>query len=275
MAAAPIRALTDAARTLSAFLEKLDLWRELSGAVPLSRLLFTVLRDTGLYAYLGALPAGSQRQANLDALISRAEGYEANQPGGLSGFLQYVEQMTAAQEDLGEAHTLSENDDVVRVMTVHKSKGLEFPVVIGIQLGGKIARAQSELLCAHKQLGLGMEHIDCGLGTRRDTISRQAILRRMAAENNAEALRILFATPGVKAVLINIFGGITRCDEVAGGVKLALERGALDGKLIVVRMEGTNKDKAIAIIDGLHSDVVRVEGLRESIAALQERRDRL
>lgn len=91
----------------------------------------------------------------------------------------------------------------------------------------------------------------------------------------AEALRILFSTPGVKAVLINIFGGITRCDEVAGGVKLAMERGAMEGKLIVVRMEGTNKDKAIEILDGLHSDVIRAEGLRESIAVLLERRDRL
>ena len=95
------------------------------------------------------------------------------------------------------------------------------------------------------------------------------------AERIAEALRILFSTPGVKAVLINIFGGITRCDEVAGGVKLAMERGALTGKMIVVRMEGTNKDKAIEILDGLHSDVIRAEGLRESIAALLERRDRL
>ena len=95
------------------------------------------------------------------------------------------------------------------------------------------------------------------------------------SERIAEALRILFATPGVKAVLINIFGGITRCDEVVGGVKLAMERGALAGKIIVVRMEGTNKDRAIEIIDGLHSDVIRAEGLRESIAALLERRDRL
>ncbi len=94
-------------------------------------------------------------------------------------------------------------------------------------------------------------------------------------ERIAEAMRILFSTPGVKAVLINIFGGITRCDEVATGVKLAMERGMLEGKMIVVRMEGTNKDKGIDIIDGLHSDVVLADGLRESVAALLERRDRL
>ena len=94
-------------------------------------------------------------------------------------------------------------------------------------------------------------------------------------ERISEAMRILFSTPGVKAVLINIFGGITRCDEVAGGVRLAMEHHSLDGKLIVVRMEGTNKDKGVEIIESLHSDVVRTEGLRESIAALLERRDRL
>jgi succinyl-CoA synthetase beta subunit len=90
-----------------------------------------------------------------------------------------------------------------------------------------------------------------------------------------EAMRILFSTPGVKAVLINIFGGITRCDEVAGGVKLAMENGDLEGKLIVVRMEGTNKDIGIGIINSLDADVVLANGLRESVAALLERRDRL
>ena len=90
-----------------------------------------------------------------------------------------------------------------------------------------------------------------------------------------EAMRILFSTPGVKAVLINIFGGITRCDEVAGGVKLAMEHHDLDGKLIVVRMEGTNKDIGIGIIESLDADVVLANGLRESVAALLERRDRL
>lgn len=94
-------------------------------------------------------------------------------------------------------------------------------------------------------------------------------------ERIAQALRILFSTPGVKAVLINIFGGITRCDEVAGGIRLAMEQHELDGKLIVVRMEGTNKDKGVKIIEELHSDVIRTEGLRESIAALTQRRDRL
>ena len=110
---------------------------------------------------------------------------------------------------------------------------------------------------------------------RRERFLRPLFGGGATKERISEAMRILFSTPGVKAVLINIFGGITRCDEVAGGVRLAMEHHSLDGKLIVVRMEGTNKDKGVEIIESLHSDVVRTEGLRESIAALLERRDRL
>lgn len=90
-----------------------------------------------------------------------------------------------------------------------------------------------------------------------------------------EAMRILFSTPGVKAVLINIFGGITRCDEVAGGVKLALE-GQHQDKIVVVRMEGTNKETGLSIIDSIKDvDIVSVPGLRECVKALADRRDRL
>lgn len=89
----------------------------------------------------------------------------------------------------------------------------------------------------------------------------------------AEAMRILFSTPGVRAVLINIFGGITRCDEVAGGVRLAMEHHDLDGKLIVLRMEGTNKEQGTRIIQEMNApQVVMAAGLRESIQALAERR---
>lgn len=95
------------------------------------------------------------------------------------------------------------------------------------------------------------------------------------AERIREAMRILFSTPGVKAVLINIFGGITRCDEVAGGVKMMMESGGASDKIVIVRMEGTNKERGREIIAGIPGDIVSVPGLRESVAALSERRSRL
>jgi len=94
------------------------------------------------------------------------------------------------------------------------------------------------------------------------------------ADRIREAMRILFSTAGIKAVLINIFGGITRCDEVAGGVKLFMEAGH-DSRTVVVRMEGTNKEKGLEIIQSIPGDIVCVEGLRESVQAFLMRRERL
>ena len=172
--------------------ELLDRLRDLKEALPLSQLIYTALRETHLISYVGALPGGAQRQANLDALMSRAAAYEQALPGGLAGFLSYVDQLSAAQEDMGEAHTLSENDDVVRVMTVHKSKGLEFPVVIGIQLGSQLRHSGTGSLYRHKTLGVGMKHVDNALNSKRDTLPAQAIQRQNEVEDYAESLRILY-----------------------------------------------------------------------------------
>lgn len=90
--------------------------------------------ESGYYAYVGGMPGGASRQANLDLLCAYASQFEANQSDGLTGFLDYVSEMGGAGSDMGTAHTLGEGDDVVRLMTAHKSKGLEFPVVLALGL---------------------------------------------------------------------------------------------------------------------------------------------
>jgi len=172
---------------------RLERWREESQARPLSALVFSVLRESGLYAGAGALPGGAQRQANLDILCDRAGAYEAAQAGGLTGFLRHLEQMTLSREDMGEAHVLGENDNVVRIMTVHKSKGLEFPVVFGVMLGrpwgSRASRGEMKL---HRALGVGLKHIDNRLGSKRDTLPRLAAAEQAAVEAQAEEMRILY-----------------------------------------------------------------------------------
>ncbi len=95
------------------------------------------------------------------------------------------------------------------------------------------------------------------------------------ADRICEALRIMFSTPGIRGALINIFGGITRCDEVAGGVKQAVEKYGLDGRVIIIRMEGTNKEQGVMIIRSLKGNITLVDGLRESMLALKEARQSL
>lgn len=177
---------------LRALLHRLDQWRALSQATSLARLVFAVLSESGLYSVCGALPGGRQRQANLDVLCDRAASYESVQPGGLTGFLAYIEDMHSVKEDMGEAHVLGENDDVVRIMTVHKSKGLEFPVVFGLLLGRKLGGGAKSEFCAHREAGVGLKHMDGALGVCRDALPRLAARALSDAEAEAEELRILY-----------------------------------------------------------------------------------
>ena len=149
---------------------------------------------------------------------------------------------------------------------VKEARKFDF-LYIPVEAGGTIA-------CVSNGSGMLMSCIDL---ITKDGMSVAAVLDLgggATAIRIKEAIRILFATPGVDSVLINIFGGITRCDEVAGGVKMALEEGHCEGKSIVIRMEGTNKDIGLEIINSLDGDIVTVPGLRESVKALRDRRDR-
>ena len=182
----------DLGRRLAEFLRTLEMDRTLARSMPLAKLFAEIWRRTGYADAMLALPGGKQRHANLQRLAAKADQYEANQSGGLTGFLRYAERMKAHGDD-EVAHTVGEADDVVRLMTVHKSKGLEFPVVIAMGLGRnfRTERGDDNLL-VHRDLGMGMAHVDAQLATRRDTIARLAIGNRKQTEEHAEELRILY-----------------------------------------------------------------------------------
>ncbi len=174
------------------FLRRLDDWRVLSRAMSLPALIRRILSDTGFYAYVGALPGGSQRQANLDVLCARAAAYEHSVGGSLAEFIEYAQDMRA-RGDGDAAHVLGENDDVVRLMTAHKSKGLEFPVVFCALLGRRLhAVRASDSLLSHRDLGPALKYMDETLETCRDTVARQAITAQETFESRAEELRILY-----------------------------------------------------------------------------------
>ena len=143
------------AERLKAFEAMLGRWRALSRVLPLGRFIDLVLRESGSYAYAGGMPGGAARQANLDLLSDHASRYEAMQGGALGGFLSYVKEFRSGGDDLGAAHALGEEDQVVRLMTIHKSKGLEFPVVLAPGMGRRLNAAgrRGEFL-AHRSLAL-------------------------------------------------------------------------------------------------------------------------
>ena len=178
-----------------AFVERLRRWRTLSRRVGVPELLWQLYRETGYYDYVGAQPGGLVRQANLRMLCDRAADYERTNFRGLFRFLQFIRQMRDRDTDLAAARTLGEKEDVVRVMTVHKSKGLEFPVVFLADLGKSfnMRDTKSDLLL-HRELGMGLYHNDSdGVITwRYPTLARHAVASRLRRENKAEEMRALY-----------------------------------------------------------------------------------
>lgn len=179
------------AARLRAFFEMLDSWRLRAGAVGLGELVRAVLDESGFYVYAGALPGGAQRQANLDRLAADADAFDAAISGSVTRFLKHTERLRA-RGDGDAAHLLGENDDVVRLMTVHKSKGLEFRVVFGALLGKSYAAGREGLLSAHRDLGIGIAYYDPELRAKRKTLVQSAIAERQSREDAAEEMRILY-----------------------------------------------------------------------------------
>ncbi|MFF2155925.1 helicase-exonuclease AddAB subunit AddA [Paenibacillus chitinolyticus] len=175
------------------FLRRLEGWRSEARQGALARLIWKVYGDTGYFDFVGAMPGGQQRQANLRALYDRARQYENTSLRGLFRFLRFIERMKDTGGDLGTARALGEQEDVVRIMSIHKSKGLEFPVVFVAGLGKMFN--QRDLLdpfLIHKELGFGPRFVDTKLRVGYPTLPQLAIRRRMRIETLAEELRVLY-----------------------------------------------------------------------------------
>lgn len=180
-------------RRLTDFLERLEGWRTLARQGTLADLIWAVYRDTGFYDFTGGLPGGAQRQANLRALHHRAQQYEATTFRGLFLFLRFIERIREGGRDLGAARALSERENVVRIMSIHKSKGLEFPVVFLAGLGNRFNfRDLQKTMLFHKDLGLGPQLVDAAARVTYPTVVKVALKHRLRMEALAEEMRILY-----------------------------------------------------------------------------------
>lgn len=176
------------------FLDKLELWRKEQEYLALDELIWKIYMDTGYYNYVGLMSNGIQRQANLKVLFERAKQYESASFKGLYNFINFIEKLKLSSGDLGSAKIIGENDDVIRIMSIHKSKGLEFPIIFlansNKQFNKQDIRNDDVLL--HPKYGLGIKYIDYNLQLRYETIARQMVKEKIEIENLSEEMRILY-----------------------------------------------------------------------------------
>lgn len=173
--------------------DKIASWRQLSHLLPLDKLIWKLLLDTDFYIAMGALPAGSQRQANLRALTDKALAYQSSGGGSLYGFIRYVEAIKENKVSMGQVKLLGEKDDLVRIMTVHKSKGLEFPMVLMAGFCRRLTYSSAgRAPVIHKDLGIGFPVVDAENRWYRATLLQNMIKDRFRKEEVEEEKRILY-----------------------------------------------------------------------------------
>lgn len=175
------------------FMENLAKWRTAARQGALSELLWQLYRETGFFDFVGGLPGGKQRQANLRALYDRARQYEETSFRGLFRFLRFIERMRERGDDLGAARALGESEDVVRIMTIHSSKGLEFPVVFVAGLGRQFNMMDiRKSYMLDKELGFSAKYVDPKKRISYPSLPQLAFKRKKKLEMLAEEMRVLY-----------------------------------------------------------------------------------
>ncbi|MCH5257576.1 MAG: helicase-exonuclease AddAB subunit AddA [Lachnospiraceae bacterium] len=184
---------TELAKRLSEFIKRLNGYRDMTVYMPVHELLQTIIREYSYLDYVAAKPGGKRRRANVEMLLVKAADYEKTSYYGLYHFLRYIEQLEKYDVDYGEANLQDENADVVRIMSIHKSKGLEFPICIVAGLSkGFNNRDISDSLVLDVELGIGTDYVDPKRRIKSRNLRRNFIAYKLKQDNLAEELRILY-----------------------------------------------------------------------------------
>ena len=175
------------------FLEKIENWREANEYLNLDELIWKIYLDTGYYNYVGLMQNGKLRQANLKMLFERAKQYESASFKGLFNFINFIDKLRLSSGDLGSAKIIGENEDVIRIMSIHKSKGLEFPVVFLSSTGKKFNMQDlNKKVLLHQDIGLGPTYTNYEKKIEYPTLAKEAIKIVSKREILAEEMRVLY-----------------------------------------------------------------------------------
>lgn len=178
---------------LDDFIEKIENWREETDYLSLAELIWKIYTDTSFYNYVGLMPNGTIRQANLKMLFERAKEYEKTSFKGLFNFIKFVEKLRSGNSDMTAAKVIGENENVVRIMSIHKSKGLEFPIVILSGTSKKInLQDLNSNILLHQKMGIGPQYIDYEKMIEYSTSAKDAIKIIIKEETISEEMRILY-----------------------------------------------------------------------------------
>ena len=205
------------------FLMDLLYFRQQKKEQPLSTLLWDIYERTGFYYDVQLMPDGEKRKENLLMLLKKAEDYEKTVFKGLFYFNRYMKQLKSYEIEMGEAGTSMEEEDVVKIMTIHKSKGLEFPVVFVSGLSKKFNRMDlNKAVLCHPELGIGMECVNTTLRFHHPSLMKKAIQEKVWKDTLEEEMRILYVAM-TRAKRKLILTGLIKSEELEAGMRASIQ----------------------------------------------------
>lgn len=237
------------------FFEK---WKKEQEYLSLEELIWNIYMDTGYYQYVSLMPDGNLRIANLKMLLERAKQYEKSSFKGLFNFISFIDKLKKSSGDLDAAKIIGENENVVRIMSIHKSKGLEFPIVFLSGMGKKFNMQDlNDKLLLHHEIGLGPKFIDVEKGIEYNTLAKEAIRIKARKEAIAEEMRILYVA-------------LTRSREklIMTGIEKNYNKSMEDKKAIIQMNNEVNEnvlEKYISYLDWL--EIISI-GKRKQLESL-------
>lgn len=178
---------------VQSFLEKISRYRQMSKYMNLDEFIWYLYTDTSYLDYVGAMPDGIERQANLKILFQRAKQFEETTLKGLFNFIRFIDRLKRTTGDIGAAKILGENENLVRIMSIHKSKGLEFPVVFLVNTSKRFNKMDlNRPIILHETLGFGPNFVDLDRGLTNTTLVKEVIRKKINLENISEEMRVLY-----------------------------------------------------------------------------------
>lgn len=233
----------------SEFLGMLSSYREKAEILTIRELLSSIIYDTGYYDYVGAMTGGETKKANLDMLVIKAKKFEQTSYSGVFNFLRYIDKLQKYDVDYGVDNTADSADDAVRIMSIHKSKGLEFPVVIIGDFSKKYnLRDASDAIVYDSDFGIAMDYINLDDRTRESTIYKNFISRKIISDGIGEELRILYVAM-TRAVNKLIMIGTAATEKAYDKWRLANESGKIENNYLIENPDYLDLVAPVAITD--------------------------
>ena len=210
---------------LKKFYSQLQEVRHMAAYTPVHQLILYILKVTGYEMYVRALPGGNQRGANLRMLVEKAMDYEKTSYRGLFNFVRYIESLQKYEVDFGEVNVTDAGSGAVQIMTVHKSKGLEFPVVFAAGMGKQFNFQDiNARLLIHPELGFGADAILPEKRLIAPTLHKQIIRRELKRESLGEELRVLYVALTRAKEKLYITGTIAKLEETLARISYGKNR---------------------------------------------------